>query len=87
MSSRDYGLGMKMEEIPAVFDVQVLAQLLQCSVSTARTYMNRPGFPVWKITKRRHKIYREQFLRWVEGETGFEAYDEVSQLATTRSAN
>lgn len=63
-----------MEQLPPFFDVNVLAQVLGVSVSTARRIMNQPGFPVWRISQRKHRIYREPFLRWVQNQIEAQVY-------------
>lgn len=64
--NHEHILGVKVEEIPVVFDCKYLAKILGCSESTARTVMNQPGFPVLRLSARKHRIYREQFLAWLD---------------------
>lgn len=63
-------LGVRVDEIPVVFDAKYLAKILGCSVSTARTIMNQPGFPVVRLSQRKHRIYRAAFLAWLERQCG-----------------
>ncbi|MCL6592705.1 MAG: helix-turn-helix domain-containing protein [Alicyclobacillus sp.] len=62
----DSCLGVNVEDIPLVFDCKFLAKILGVSVSTARTIMHQPGFPVMKFSARKHRIYRAKFLEWLE---------------------
>lgn len=65
----DEHLGVKPEDIPLVFDCKFLAKILCVSYSTARTIMHQPGFPVWRISEKKHRIYREPFLKWLDAQT------------------
>lgn len=67
----EQAIGVKVEEIPAVFDCKFLAKILSCSIPTARTVMNQPGFPIWRLSAHKHRIYRAQFLAWLEKQTQF----------------
>ena len=63
--------GVLLDQIPAVFDVRVLAKILCVSVSTAREVMNQPDFPVWIISQHTHRIVKSEFLRYAaEHSTG-----------------
>lgn len=55
-------------DIPFVFDYKVLAEVLGVSTFTARTIMNSDGFPLHKLSPRKHRIFKGEFLRWMNGE-------------------
>jgi len=56
----------KPDEIPLLFDAKQLASLLGVSESQARRIMARKDFKVTKISPRRYRIRREDFLEWLE---------------------
>lgn len=58
--------GVKLEDIPLVFDYKVLAKILGVSISTAQSIMRQDGFPVWRISNRMSRIYKKPFLEWLE---------------------
>lgn len=58
--------GVRIEDIPAVFDVGYLAQILGVSRTTAHAVTHRPGFPVVALGPKLTRIYKPQFLAWLE---------------------
>lgn len=60
-------LDVSATDIPLVFDVKKLAEILGVSLSTAYVLMKRADFPVIYVTPTRRRIYRVQFLRWLDG--------------------
>lgn len=59
---------MNIEDVPIVFDAHKLAEVLQISLSSAYALMRREDFPVIHVTPTRRRIYRVQFLRWLENQ-------------------
>ena len=58
--------GVCIEDIPAVFDVPYLAQILGVSRTTAHAVTHMPGFPVVVLGPKLTRIYKPQFLVWLE---------------------
>ncbi|WP_375330556.1 helix-turn-helix domain-containing protein [Alicyclobacillus fastidiosus] len=56
------------DDIPFVFGCKELAEIMGVSKSTARRIMHDDGFPVHRISEKSHRIYKDQFLRWMNGE-------------------
>lgn len=63
-------IGVKAEDIPAVFDCRGLAKILGVSVSQARRIMAREDFCVTVISQRRHRIRREDLEDWLSRQSG-----------------
>ena len=59
-------LGMGIEDIPLVFDISTLARILGCSRSAAYVVASSPGFPLIKVPGLPKRIYKAQFLAWLE---------------------
>lgn len=57
------------DDIPFVFDCKKLAEILDVSESTARTIMHSPGFPVRSVSPRKHRVYKGEFLDWLQGKS------------------
>lgn len=63
--------GVLLDEIPAVFDVKILAKILGVSKTKAGEVMDEPDFPVWVISAHVHRIVKSEFLRYAaEHSTG-----------------
>ena len=48
---------------PVFYDTKEVAQLLGCSIPTAREIMQRPDFPLIMVGKN-YKVYRDALIRW-----------------------
>ncbi len=59
-------VGMRIEDIPAVFGTVTLAKILLVSDDTAAKIMNRPDFPVFRMSSKTWRIYKVPFLNWLE---------------------
>lgn len=57
-----------LDDIPYVFDCKKLAEIMGVSTFTARNIMNSDGFPLRVYGPRSHRIWKAEFLRWMEGE-------------------
>lgn len=66
LTAQDLIPGMRIEDIPAVFDCKTLARILAVGEGIARTVMTRDDFPVFIITYHCHRIYKVPFLKWLE---------------------
>lgn len=61
-------MGIRTDDIPAVFGSRELAQILGIGESTARELMRRADFPVIAVTPRKRRVYKPQFLAWLEAQ-------------------
>ena len=60
------------DDLPLFLNVNLVAQVLGVSTSTAYEVMHEPGFPVLRVGSRM-VVPKEQFIRWVtEGTEGGE---------------
>jgi|GEM_PF-4502069 len=66
LTPQDMLPGVRLEDIPAFFDRKFLARILCISEGAAYDVMCQPRFPVWRITSHIHRIYKVEFLDWVE---------------------
>ena len=64
---------MLLEEIPAVFNYDTLAKILDVSVSQEQRIAKQHDFPVHVLSPHVHRIYRAAFFRWMEGQSGVSA--------------
>jgi hypothetical protein len=56
------------DEIPITFGAKKLGEILGVSEFTARNLMHSEGFPLRVFSERNHRVYKSDFLRWMEGE-------------------
>lgn len=54
------------ENLPLVMDVDDVAEALHLDKRNAQMVMRRADFPSFAVTKRKRRINREAFLRWLE---------------------
>ena len=56
------------DDLPLFLNVNLVAQVLGVSISTAYEVMHEPGFPVLRVGSRM-VVPKEQFIRWVTEHT------------------
>ena len=56
------------DDLPLFLNVNLVAQVLGVSTSTAYEVMHEPGFPVLRVGSRM-VVPKEQFIRWVTEHT------------------
>ena len=56
------------DDLPLFLNVNLVAQVLGVSTSTAYEVMHEPGFPVLRVGSRM-VVPKEQFIRWVTERT------------------
>lgn len=58
-------------ELPVTYGTKEIAEILHCSIPTARETMHSKGFPLMRIGKN-FRVYREDFIKWMnqQGERG-----------------
>ena len=57
---------IKFEELPVIFDVKTLAQILNISATTAYKLTKEESFPSFRIG-RKVLINKAEFLLWLDG--------------------
>ena len=56
------------DDLPLFLNVNLVAQVLGVSISTAYEVMHEPGFPVLRVGNRM-VVPKEKFIQWVEEHT------------------
>lgn len=56
------------ENIPFAFGCKQLADIMGVSTFKAREIMHSEGFPLHVYGPRTHRVFRSEFLRWLDGE-------------------
>ena len=56
-------------DLPLFLNVNLVAQVLGVSISTAYEVMHEPGFPVLRVGSRM-VVPKEKFIQWAEGQSG-----------------
>lgn len=57
------------DDLPLFLNVNLVAQVLGVSISTAYEVMHEPGFPVLRVGSR-IVVPKEKFIQWAEEQTG-----------------
>ena len=57
------------DDLPLFLNVNLVAQVLGVSISTAYEVMHEPGFPVLRVGSRM-VVPKEKFIQWVEEQAG-----------------
>ena len=57
------------DDLPLFLNVNLVAQVLGVSISTAYEVMHEPGFPVLRVGSRM-VVPKEKFIQWAEEQTG-----------------
>ena len=57
------------DDLPLFLNVNLVAQVLGVSISTAYEVMHEPGFPTLRVGSRM-VVPKEKFIRWAEEHTG-----------------
>ena len=57
------------DDLPLFLNVNLVAQVLGVSTSTAYEVMHEPGFPVLRVGSRM-VVPKEKFMQWVEAQSG-----------------
>jgi predicted DNA-binding transcriptional regulator AlpA len=56
-------------DIPVIFSCKELQTILGISRSQAYVLMRQADFPTVEISPRKRRIYRDDFLEWIENRT------------------
>ena len=57
------------DDLPLFLNVNLVAQVLGVSISTAYEVMHEPGFPVLRVGNRM-VVPKEKFIQWAEEQAG-----------------
>ena len=57
------------DDLPLFLNVNLVAQVLGVSISTAYEVMHEPGFPVLRVGSRM-VVPKEKFIQWAEEQVG-----------------
>ena len=57
------------DDLPLFLNVNLVAQVLGVSISTAYEVMHEPGFPVLRVGSRM-VVPKEKFIQWAEEQAG-----------------
>ena len=57
------------DDLPLFLNVNLVAQVLGVSISTAYELLNDPGFPTLRVGSRM-VVPKEKFIQWAEGQSG-----------------
>ena len=57
------------DDLPLFLNVNLVAQVLGVSISTAYEVMREPGFPVLRVGSRM-VVPKEKFIQWAEEQVG-----------------
>ena len=57
------------DDLPLFLNVNMVAQVLGVSISTAYEVMHEPGFPVLRVGNRM-VVPKEKFIQWAEEQAG-----------------
>ena len=57
------------DDLPLFLNVNLVAQVLGVSISTAYEVMHEPGFPVLRVGSRM-VVPKEKFVQWAEEQVG-----------------
>ena len=57
------------DDLPLFLNVNLVAQVLGVSISTAYEMMHEPGFPVLRVGSRM-VVPKEKFIQWAEEQAG-----------------
>ena len=57
------------DDLPLFINVNLVAQVLGVSISTAYEVMHEPGFPVLRVGSRM-VVPKEKFIQWAEEQAG-----------------
>ena len=57
------------DDLPLFLNVNLVAQVLGVSISTAYEVMHEPGFPVLRVGNRM-VVPKEKFIQWAEEQVG-----------------
>ena len=57
------------DDLPLFLNVNMVAQVLGVSISTAYEVMHEPGFPVLRVGSRM-VVPKEKFIQWAEEQAG-----------------
>ena len=57
------------DDLPLFLNVNLVAQVLGVSISTAYEVMHEPGFPVLRVGSR-IVVPKEKFIQWAEEQAG-----------------
>ena len=57
------------DDLPLFLNVNLVAQVLGVSISTAYGVMHEPGFPVLRVGSRM-VVPKEKFIQWAEEQAG-----------------
>ena len=57
------------DDLPLFLNVNLVAQVLGVSISTAYEVMHEPGFPVLRVGSRM-VVPKEKFIQWAEEQSG-----------------
>ena len=57
------------DDLPLFLNVNLVAQVLGVSISTAYEVMHEPGFPVLRVGSRM-VVPKEKFIQWAEAQSG-----------------
>ncbi len=60
---------MDAETLPLFLDNQDVANALKIPIAAANRLMRKDGFPSFRISARKRRVRRNEFLAWVEKES------------------